>query len=390
VDFFESFDEPTAKKLANIYPTPLYLYSRHTLEDQAKNLLALSCPFGFIPRYAVKANPHHDIIHLFNEKGLHFDASSEFECEHLLALGIDPSKISLSSQQPPDSLKHLLNKGVKFVATSLHQLDLVSQTGWRGNLAVRVNPGIGSGHTNRTTTGGINSSFGIWHEYLPQVLQWQSKSGCVIDRLHIHIGSGSDIKIWQQVMVEALKIVDQLPSVVTLDIGGGYKVGRMPGEQSINLPAVVEDFNIQLIDFHGKTKREIALEIEPGTWLVANAGILLSEIVDIVDTGPSGFNFIKLNTGLNDLLRPALYGAQHPIKVLNNSHEQRSYVVVGHNCESGDLLTPALAEPEQLGPRLLNEPKIGDLVAIGGVGAYSASMRAIGYNSFPAAKELVI
>jgi diaminopimelate decarboxylase len=146
----------------------------------------------------------------------------------------------------------------------------------------------------------------------------------------------------------------------------------------------------ELTLFKSETGRELALELEPGTFMVANAGVLLSTVEDIVDTGADGFTFLKLDTGMNDILRPSLYGAQHPIGLLNTSSEQHDYVVVGHNCESGDLLTPAPGDPETLGPRTLNKANIGDLVAIGGTGAYCASMAAHGYNSFPSAHEVLI
>ena len=93
---------------------------------------------------------------------------------------------------------------------------------------------------------------------------------------------------------------------------------------------------------------------------------------------------------MNDLLRPTLYGAQHPIDVLTSAKTHRDYVIVGHNCESGDLLTPEPGNPENIMPRRLKEAHIGDLVIIGGAGAYAASMRAIGYNSFPSAAEVFI
>ena len=370
--------------------TPVYVYDKTYLTDRAKGLLKICRESGTILRYAVKANPHPKIIKLFDNLGLHFDASSEFEAEHLVKLGIKPEKISLSSQQPPKDMMAMLKSGVKFVATSLNQLDLISQSGWQGSIAVRINPGIGSGHSRRTNTGGITSSFGIWHDYLPEVLAWQERLGANINRLHFHIGAGVDSKIWRRAIQAALKIMRQVPTAEILNMGGGYKVARMPGEKEADMGEIVAIFTEELRKFRQSTGREIHLEIEPGTWLVANSAVLLAEIVDIVDTGANGYTFLKLNTGMNDLLRPTLYGAQHSITVLNDAKTQKDYVVVGHNCETGDILTPAPGQPEEIAPRKLNEAKIGDIVAIGGVGAYGAAMRAVGYNSFPSANEIFI
>lgn len=378
------------KKAALQHGCPLFVYSREYLRGRAEELISLCQPDGITARYAVKANSHPEIIKIFQKAGLQFDASSEYEAEHLVKLGVPASHISLSSQQPPRDMKKILESGIKFVATSIHQLELVSLTGWKGSLAVRLNPGVGAGHNNRTTTAGKTAGFGVWHEYLARVLEWQKDAGCIIDRLHIHGGSGGDSAAWESVMDAGLALIEEMPGVTTLDIGGGFKIARMPGEPKADMAGIISMFTRKLKEFERKTGRKIDLEIEPGTWLVGNAGMLLAEIIDIVDTGAGGFTFLRLNTGMNDILRPAIYGAQHPIEVLNDSKEKSDYVVVGHNCESGDILTPAPGNPEEVKPRTMNKARIGDLVAIGGAGAYAASMRAVGYNSFPPAAEVFV
>jgi diaminopimelate decarboxylase len=380
----------SAQEFIKAHRSPLYIYDKQWLTARGEQILNPAKPADCLVRYAVKANPHPGIIKLFDDLGLFFDASSEFEAQKLISLGILPSKISLSSQQPPKDVKKILENGIRFVATSLHQLQMVKESGWQGELAVRINPGIGSGHNKRTTTGGVSASFGIWHEYIPEVLQWQQESGCNINRLHVHIGSGADPQLWRDVIKRALGIVEMFPDVEVLDIGGGYKVARMDDEQETDMARVMAAFKEELDKFRDATGRKLKLEIEPGTWLVANSGLLIATIVDIVDTGKDGYKFIKLDTGMNDILRPSLYGAQHPITVLNDSNKKEEYVVVGHNCESGDILTPEIGDPEGIKPRLLNKAAIGDLVAISGAGAYCASMRAIGYNDFPVAKEVLV
>ena len=111
---------------------------------------------------------------------------------------------------------------------------------------------------------------------------------------------------------------------------------------------------------------------------------------DIVDTGIQGYTFMRLNTGMNDFLRTSLYGAQHDIEVMNKSATKKEYVVVGHDCESGDLFTSVHGNSEELEVRLLNEASIGDEVRIHDIGAYCASVRAKGYNSFPDATEVMV
>jgi diaminopimelate decarboxylase len=371
--------------------SPLFVYSRQLLRDRAGELTALKLPYGHTVRYAMKANPHADIIRLFHDAGLHFDASSSYEAAELLDMGIPGDHISLSSQQPAHNLAELLEAGVRFVATSLHQLQLVTAAAKPGvHIALRVNPGLGSGHSNRTNTGGVVSSFGLWHEYLDEALELVKKHGLVIDRLHVHIGSGADATAWAQTIDTALRLAERMPDVVALDIGGGYKVARVEGETETDIQEIAGVFAEHLQAFGGRTGRQLHLEIEPGSWLVAHAGVLLAEIVDIVDTGKDGYTFLKLNTGMNDIIRPAMYGAQHTMAVLNDAAEQTEYVVVGHNCETGDILTPAPGDPEAILPRLLNKAAVGDIFAIADTGAYCAQFSTTGYNSYPSAKEIFV
>lgn len=380
-----------AHQLAKTHGSPLFVYSRDLLGKRAEELTRLALPFGHTVRYAVKANPHPEIISIFANAGLHFDASSSYEAAALLAQGIAGERISLSSQQPAHNLPELLAAGVRIVATSRRQLELFADAAGQGtHVALRVNPGVGDGHSNRTNTGGVASSFGLWHEYLEDALAFAKQKGIVVDRLHVHIGSGADKSVWANVMDVALKLVARMPEVTTLDIGGGYKVSRTETEHETDMAVVASAFAERLQNFATQTGRKLHLEIEPGTWLVAHAGILLAEVTDIVDTGTDGYTFLRINTGMNDIMRPAMYGAQHHIAVLNDVAEQIETIVAGHNCETSDVLTPAPYNPEEILPRMLNKAAIGDLVAIADTGAYCASMAAKGYNAFPSAKEVLV
>ena len=378
------------QKLAEQHGTPLFVYSKDALRERAEQLARLELPYGFTPRYAAKANMHPDIIKTFDEYGLAFDASSSYEANKLMEMGVKGEAISLSSQQPAHNLDDLLENGVRYVATSLHQLGLyLSSPNRNDTVGLRVNPGLGAGHNNRTTTGGANSSFGLWNEYVDDALSLAKASGVRITTLHVHIGSGADPHMWATVMDTALELVERMPDVMTLDIGGGFKVKRFSDEQEADMTAIALAFSERLVRFGTVTGREIHLEVEPGTWLVAHAGVLLSTVVDIVDTGEDGHTFLRLDTGMNDIIRPSMYGAQHQMKILSESDEKKHYVVVGHNCETGDILTPAPGDPEGLEPRLLTKAAIGDILAIYDAGAYCASFAAHGYNSYPSAKEIL-
>ncbi len=379
------------RALAAQHGTPVFIYSRAVLRAQAARALAFGAPFGLTVRYAVKANPHREVLRLFHDLGLAFDASSEYEAAHLLAAGIPASRVALNSQQLPRDLVHTVRtQGVFFTATSLHQLEEYGRALPGTSVGVRLNPGQGSGASNRVTTGGKSAGFGVWHEYIPQLLEIAKQHSLTISKVHTHIGAGTDPVAWKQVAAVTLDLVKSFPDTTVVSMGGGFKVARMPDETTADLKEIGRHVGGLLERFATETGRKLHLEIEPGTFLTALSGVLLSRVIDITDTGKDGFTFIRLDTGMNDILRPTMYGALHPIAVLNDATEQRDYVVIGHNCESGDILTPVRGNSEEILPRKLAVAQIGDLVTIGAAGAYCASMRAKDYNFFKNAEEFFV
>ena len=395
----ESTPEPgrtpflTAEQAAEVrerFGTPCYVYDRATLEGAARRALGLPAPFGFTLRYAMKANPSRGILTLFRDLGLHIDASSDHEVERALRAGFAPHTIQLTSQMPSTRLPEHLARGVLFNACSLHQLELFARAAPGRELAVRMNPGLGSGSTNRTNTGGPASSFGIWHEYLEGVKKTAARHGLIIRTLHSHIGSGTDPEVWTRVARMTLDLAAELPDVTAVNLGGGFKVGRMPEESTTDLGDVGVHVRDELLDFKRRHGRALRLEIEPGTYLVAQAGAVVATCIDVVDTGRDGYFFAKLDTGMTEVTRPSLYGAQHPIDVLASRREPAAVIFVGPCCESGDILTPAPGDPEALAPRWVPRPRIGDLVVVGGAGAYCAAMSTINYNSYPQAPEVML
>jgi diaminopimelate decarboxylase len=378
-----------AREVRERFGTPCYVYDREVLEIAARRALAFPAPFGLTLRYAMKANPSRGILTLFRDLGLHVDASSDHEVERALRAGFAPPAIQLTSQMPSPRLAEHLARGVLYNACSLHQLDALGRLAPGREVSVRMNPGLGSGATNRTNTGGPASSFGIWHEYLEDVKTLTKRYDLRVTRLHSHIGSGTDPEVWKRCTRMTLDLAAKLADVRLINLGGGFKVGRMPGEPSTDMADVGAHVRAELLSFRERDGRELHLEIEPGTYLVANAGAIVATCVDVVDTGRDGYLFAKLDTGMPEVTRPSLYGAQHPIDVLAEGRPEADVVFVGPCCESGDILTPAPGDPEALAPRRVARPQIGDLVVVGGAGAYCAAMATINYNSYPQAPEIL-
>ncbi len=372
------------------FGTPCYVYDRVSLETAARAALTFPAPFGFTLRYAMKANPSRGILAVFRELGLHIDASSDFEVERALRAGFAPRAIQLTSQMPSRSLAEHLRRGVLLNACSLHQLESVGQVAPGSEVSVRMNPGLGTGSTKRTNTGGPAASFGIWHEYLDDVKTIADRHRLRLTRLHSHVGSGTDPDIWKRCTRMTLELAAKLPEVTAVNLGGGFKIGRMPEEPSVDLADVGDHVRAELLEFQARDGRGLGLEIEPGTYLVARAGAVVATCVDVVDTGREGFLFAKLDTGMTEITRPSLYGAQHPVDVLVQGREAAAVVFVGPCCESGDILTPAPGDPETLGPRWVPRPRIGDLVVVSGAGAYCAAMSTVNYNSYPRAPEVML
>lgn len=382
-----------ARSIRSEIGTPVFVYDRGTLQRQARLVLNFPNAFGLTVRYAMKACPTGAVLKVLTSAGLHIDASSGHEVERALRAGVVPGRIQLTAQQLPDNLKALVKTGVLFNACSIAQIRVLGKLFPGSQLSIRVNPGLGSGHNNRTNVGGPAASFGIWHEHLEEALTIGRQNGLKFTRLHTHIGSGSDPKVWQRAALLSLKTCKRLPDVTVLNLGGGFRVGRVEGEQTADLKKIGQPIAEAFRAFAAKHGRQIHLEVEPGTYLVANTCVLLTTVIDVVNTGRRGYRFIKVDAGMTEILRPSMYGAQHPIEVIPNGATGRRHmkqVVVGHCCESGDMLTPAPGSPESLLARSLPEARIGDLLVIGGAGAYCSAMSAKNYNSFPEAAEVMV
>ena len=379
-------------KIRDTYETPVFVYSERLLREQARKVKNFPNNFGLTARYAMKTSSNMNLLRIFHSEWLHIDASSEYEVYRAMHAWIPASHIQLTGQEMPKDLKKIVELWVEFNATSLHQLETYGELFPNTEASIRVNPGMGSWWTKRTNVGWPASSFGIWHGYLEEAKEIAKKYNLTITKLHTHIGSGSDPEVWKKVAGMVLDIVEQLPEVSRVSLGGGFKVARMDYEKTADLADIGAHVAELFAHFAQKTWRKLHLEVEPGTFLSANSASLITEIIDIVDTESDGYTFIKVNAWMTEVTRPSLYGAQHPIIVIpskENPHE-KEYIVVGHNCESGDIFTPAPGDPEWLLTRNLALASIGDALVIESVWSYCASMSTHGYNSFPEAGELLL
>ena len=370
--------------------TPTYIYSEQELSDRADEFLSFPHGYGLTVRYAMKANSNRNILKLFHDKWLAIDASSSYEVERAIAAGVSPSQIQLSSQELSGDFAELVNKGIYFVASSLHQLEMYGKTFPGGEIWVRLNPWVGSADFKQINTWGWISSFGIWHEKMDKIKAIAENYNLKITKIHIHIGSENTPKSWVKSANIGLDFVREFDDVTILNMWGGFKMAIMDYEKKANLQDIGKAVQESFESFYSETNRKIHLEVEPGKYLVINSWSFLAQVNDVVDTGKYGYKFIKVNTGMNDMPRVPMYGIQQPIYIINDSQEIEDYVVVGHCCESSDILTCQLHDQEMIEPKTLPKTSVWDMVVVDWVWAYNSSMAMKHYNSFPESGELLL
>lgn len=387
--------------------TPCYVYDEAEIIARCQEILTMPHAFGFKPRYAMKANSSKAILQLITGTGINIDASSLNEARRAVAAGVAPERIMLTTQEVPldedrEELEALLSAGMHYNVCSVRQLALVIPYAQEHQfpLSIRIHPGVGSGESASRNTGDDYSCFGIHLTNLSKALAMAAEAGVVFNAVHVHIGSGGDPSAWQENIDRELDFVAKwFPDVTTVSFGGGFKVARMPGENFADCVALGEYAKSRILDFYERTGRKLDMEIEPGTYLMANSGYLVTMVIDRKQTGEQGFDFIITNGGMEVNTRPLLYGAQHPFYIVDHEgqllsdeyadmpHKQEC-VVVGRCCESGD--SQSLAKDGRILPRLMVKPLVGDLFIIGGAGAYCSSMSLFNYNSQVQSPEVLV
>ncbi len=383
------------RSLVKTYGTPIFVYDEKAMLKNMEYMNTLPHTNGLTIRFSIKSQPNRFILRLFNSRGIHFDASSEWEVKRALRAGIDAQRILLTSQEFGDGVPKLIEAGIQFDAGSLHQLETYGKLFPNTDVSIRINPGFGSGLVNRLTSGGPNSSFGIWHEEKDKIKRLLNKYNLNLIRLHTHIGSGHNPEILLACLNKILEFSVFFGHVPIINLGGGYRVQAFKSDIKIDHVAILKKACQKISEYEKKYNKKVKLELEPGTFMVANTGSIISKIIDIVHTGKQGHTFIKINSGLTEIIRPSYYGAQHPLVVVpksksnGNTKRTHQYCVAGHCCIAGDVLTTETGEVERLAPQTLQHATIGDFLVIERGGGYCASMSLKNFNSYPESAEVI-
>lgn len=374
------------ERIVREFGTPVFVYDRNIIEKRVAELRG----FPRI-RYAQKANSNLAVLSLLRSLDVVVDAVSSGEIYRALRAGYAPEDIVYTADVfDRSALEMVAAHGIRVNCGSMDMIDQYAAVCPGRAITLRINPGFGHGHSQKTNTGGKQSKHGIWHEQLRQSLERAEKAGVPVTGLHMHIGSGADFEHLSQVCGAISKAAEAVgPQLEILSAGGGLPTPYRENDQRLDVGRFVKAWMSAFAAVEAKLNRKLTLEVEPGRYLVAECGFLITEIRAVKTQADN--EFYLLNAGFNNLARPILYGAYHPMSICrangSTDSSERAVVVAGPLCESGDIFTQA--EGGFVEKRMLPSAHVGDWLVIGCAGAYSFAMSS-NYNSYPLAAEVMI
>ena len=354
-----------------------YVYDRDTVIGAAQRLTSLENVDRIL--YAVKANFNAELIKALDSSGVDFECVSPGEVEWLEEVlpGLDQRRILFTPNfAPRDEYAWAIERGLQLTLDNLYPLQAWPTLFKGQRLFVRIDPGQGRGHHEHVKTAGVHAKFGIPRFEVAELSNLVATVGAEVVGIHAHSGSGIlDPNNWRTVAGELVQIAEQFPAVETIDLGGGLGVPEKPGDKAIDLSTV--DSTLAEIR---QTYPKYRLWLEPGRYIVSQAGVLLTRVTQT--KGKGEMRYVGVGTGMNSLIRPALYGAYHEIVNLTRADQAPSetVTVVGPICETGDRLGS---------DRLLPPTEEGDVILIANAGAYGYVMSSR-YNMREVAQEIVI
>ena len=377
-------EKVSSKKLANRFGTPLYCYSYAKLKKNINNFKLNFSKLNPLICFAIKSNSNLKIIKEVKKLGLGADVVSKGELMQAIKAGISPSKIVFSGVGKTSSeIKYAIDKKIMLInsesRSEVMEIEKIAKTKNKiVDVGLRLNPNTDAKTLNKISTGKKGDKFGVNEKTFIELVSYIKKSKFInLKCLSVHIGS----QIFENKPYEKmLKVIDKIISKINfkfdfIDLGGGMGISYKNDNKKFNY----SNYQKSIIKFLGKYNSKIIFE--PGRSIVGNAGILISKIIYIKENQSK--NFIILDAGMNDLMRPALYGAKHRIIPLNkkkNKISNKTYEFVGPICESTDKF---------LSIKKFQKLKEKDLIIICDVGAYGSSLSS-NYNLRSKPAEILI
>lgn len=354
-----------------------YVYDGDTVRAAARSLLELKSVDRVL--YAVKANFNSELLRILDEEGVDFECVSPGEVEWLQQSipDVDSARILFTPNfAPRDEYEWALRHGLQLTLDNLYPLEAWPELFKGQRVFIRVDPGQGRGHHEHVKTAGLHSKFGIPMFEMDELQRLIAAAGAEVVGIHAHSGSGIlDPDNWRSVAVKLVQVAQRFPGVKSIDLGGGLGVPDKPGDKAFDL----EKLDATLSDIRSSYP-QYRLWLEPGRYLVAQAGVLLSRVTQT--KGKGDMRYVGIGTGMNSLIRPALYGSYHEIVNLSKIDQAPTHAVtvVGPICETGDKLGS---------DRLMPDTQEQDVILIANAGAYGYVMSSQ-YNRRDIAEEYVI
>ena len=362
--------------------TPFYLYSQKNIEE---TYLDLKNSLNAEIFYAVKANSNQAILKIINKCGSGADVVSSGELQRSLRAGFNPKKIIFEGVgKSKEDINFAINEDIRLInVESLYEIKLINEIANSlnkvVNIGIRLNPDIDGNTQNKITTGKKTDKFGININQLQDIFsEFNSYKNINIIGISCHIGSQlQDLKIFENVFSTMRKTADTFLSegikIEHIDLGGGFAVNYELNLNSLDIDSIGKLVNKIFNQSNYK------MSFEPGRYLVAKSGVIITKILTIKENG--GINFLITDAGMQTFIRPALYEAIHRIEALNDLKEKRiNYTIAGPICESSDIIAKNVMLPKQ---------NINNYLLIHDVGAYGAVM-ASNYNSRGIPAEILI
>jgi diaminopimelate decarboxylase len=388
-------DTSTALNAANLlalpprFGCPVWAYDAAIISVRISQLQHFD-----VIRFAQKACSNIHILRLMREQGVKVDSVSLGEIERALKAGFEPGGediVFTADVLDHATLARVSELKIPVNAGSIDMLEQLGQVSAGHPVWLRINPGFGHGHSQKTNTGGENSKHGIWYADLPQAVAKVQQYGLKLIGLHMHIGSGVDYQHLERVCDAMVQQVIALGQDITaISAGGGLSIPYQQGEEAINTEHYYGLWNRARERVAAHLGHPVKLEIEPGRFLMAEAGVLVAEVRSVKQMGSR--HFVLVDAGFNDLMRPAMYGSYHHISLLpadgRNTDNQplQDTVIAGPLCESGDVFTQQAGGGIETRP--LPQVRVGDYLVFHDTGAYGSSMSS-NYNSRPLLPEVL-
>ncbi len=362
------------------YGSPLYVYDAVRIRKQYHRL------FDAIPwekkrlLYAAKANTNIHILTLLQQEGAWLDVVSPFELEIGLQAGFKPEQILYTvSSITDEEIRFVMSKKALLNIDSLSVLKRFGKLFPSKEVCIRFMPGVKAGGHRYLMTGHKETKFGIAFEELSTVKKIVRGYNLKVIGLHEHTGTSiNDLNAFLKSAKNLLAIAHEFPELQFIDFGSGFPIPYQQHEKEFPVDDFGRVMSSLFSDFCHAYCRELSMYFEPGRYIVAQAGMLLSTVAVIKQRGST--SYVILDTGFNHLIRPTMYGSYHEIVNCSSSGKKKKYTVVGNICESGDVFGK---------DRLLSEVHEGDILAIKDAGAYGFSMAST-YNSRPLPAEVMI